>query len=120
MRFYYNGELVRTSKNHIYTHAVINTENNACMGCRANKENAEAIITSEIASNEKRIANSETAIKALENGKSGYYVKDGRHTWYCKFEKEDTVDRYTESIKWRRERIDYIEKNWKVVELEAK
>lgn len=120
MKFYYNGELVRTSKNHIYTHAVINTENNACMGCRANKENAEAIITSEIASNEKRIANSETAIKALENGKSGYYVKDGRHTWYCKFSKENTVAWYNDCIESRRERIDYIKNNWKVVELEAR
>ena len=119
MKFYYNGHLIRTSKNHIYTHAVINTENNACMGCRASKENAEAVITSEIANIERHIANSESAIKALKNGKGGYYVKEGRRSWYCKFGKDNTVEWYTEGIKWRRERIDYIKSNWKVVELEA-
>jgi hypothetical protein len=120
MKFYYNGQLVRSSKNHTYTHAVINTENNACMGCRTSKENAEAIITSEIADLNRKITNSESAIKALESGKSGYYVKEGRRTWYCKFSKDDTVEWYTEGIERRRERIGYIKTNWQVVELEAR
>lgn len=120
MKFYYNGQLVRTSKNHIYTHAVINAENNACMGCRASKDTAEAVISTEVAQYEKRIANYESATKALESGKSGYYAKEGRHTYFNKFSPDSTVERYRERIEWCREYIDYIKANWKVVELEAR
>lgn len=120
MKFYYNGKLVRTSKNHEYTHAVINITNDGCMGCRASKETAEAIITSEIAQYEKRIANYESAIKALESGKSGYYAKEGRRIYYNKFSSDSTVERYIERIEWCREYINKVMANWQVVELEAR
>jgi len=120
MKFYYNGQLIRTSKNHEYTHAVINITNGGCMGCRASKETAEAIITSEIAQYEKRIANYESAIKALESGKSGYYYKDGRRTYYTKFASDSSIENYTRWIEYNRDYINKIKSNWKVVELEAR
>lgn len=120
MKFYYNGQLVRTSKNHIYTHAVINAKNNACMGCRASKDSAEAIISTEVAQYEKRIANYESAIKALESGRSGYYAKEGRHTYYERFSADRTVEKYTEWIEMNRAYIDNVKANWQVVELEAR
>lgn len=118
MKFYYNGTLVRTSKNHEYTHAVINTVSGGCMGCRVGKDKAEAIISTEVAQYEKRIANYKSAIKALEDGKSGYYAKEGRHTYFNKFSPDSTVEKYRERIEWCREYIDKVKANWQVVELE--
>ena len=120
MKFYYNDKLIRTSKNHIYTHAVIDITTGGCKGCRADKANAEAIISAEVANYEKRISNYENAIKALQNGKSGYYAKDGRHTYYSRFDADSTVEKYTEWIEWNRNYINEVKTNWQVVELEAR
>lgn len=120
MKFYYNNELVRTSKSHIYTHAVIDMATGGCKGCRANRETAEAVISTEIAYFEKKIGNYENAIKAIQNGKDAYYAKDGRRTYYTKIPKDRTVEEYKEWIEWDRDYITYIKENWQVVELEAK
>lgn len=120
MKFYYNGQLVRTSKNHEYTHAVINTANGGCMGCRVGKDKAEAIISTEVAHYEKKISNYTNAIKAMESGKSGYYCKDGRHTYYTKFSADSTIEQYRQWIEWNRDYINKVKTNWQVVELEAR
>ncbi len=120
MKFYYNGKLVRTSKTHAYTHAVIDITTGGCKGCRTSKESAEAVISSEIAQYSKKNDNYKTAIKALENGKSGYYGKDGRRTYYEKFASEDTVEKYNRWIAVNDEYIEEIKANWKVVALEAR
>lgn len=123
MKFYYNGKLIRTSKNHHYTHAVI-TENNEkinCLGCRANRESAESIITERINRTKTGIENGKEMIKALKANKSGYYAKDGRRSYYVRF--SEAPDHYTieNAERWIRENEEYIEeiqKTWKVVELE--
>ena len=69
MKFYYNGKMIRTSKNHIYTHAVINKETGALIGCRKSLELAEAIKTGEINRYYHAIAVHEAEIKALKAGK---------------------------------------------------
>lgn len=120
MKFYYNGHLIRTSKNHIYTHAVIDITDCGCVGCRTGEDKAEAIIRTEISVTERSIANCEAAIKALENGKSGYYAKDGRRTYFCKFTPSNTVEKYNRSIERLKGHIDRINKTWRVVELEAR
>lgn len=120
MKFYYEGKLVRTSKTHEYTHAVIDITTGACKGCRVGKDKAEAIISAEVSYYDKKISNYTNAIKALENGKSGYYAKDGRHTYYCKFSSDITVERYKEWIAWDKDYINSVKANWKVVELEAR
>lgn len=120
MKFYYEGKLVRTSKNHIYTHAVIDVTTGSLKGCRANEDTAYSIITSHIKACELGIKNSEAAIKALEAGKSGYFIKEGRCSYFHKFGKENTKERYIKSIKWNEEEIERVQKNWKVVELEAR
>ena len=120
MKFYYNGQLVRTSKNHEYTHAVIDITDNGCVGCRVGKDNAEAIIRSEISQTEKSIANCLSAIKALEGGKDGFFYKEGRRTWYSKFSKSQTVEYYRGRIEHLSNYIDRINTTWQVVELEAR
>lgn len=120
MKFYYNGKLIRTSKNHEYTHAVIDITDSGCVGCRVGADKAEAIIRTEISQAERSIANCKTAIKALEAGKDGYFYKEGRRTWYCKFSSSNTIERYTESIEHLQNYIDRINNTWQVVELEAR
>ena len=121
MKFYYNGKLIRTSKNHEYTHAVIDITDNGCVGCRVGADKAEAIIRSEISATERSIANCKAAIKALENGKTGYHARENRsRTWFHKFSDRDTVEKYNRSIEQLQGYIDRINATWQVVELEAK
>ena len=98
MKFYYNGVLIRTSKTHNYTHAVIGQKLDdgkyALYGCRTSEEAAQSIITTEINRYKVSIENCKNAIKALNAGKSGYDDKfRGRH-YYIKFGKGDTVESY--------------------------
>lgn len=120
MKYYYNGKLIRTSKNHIYTHAVIDIADYECIGCRPSEDKAEAIIKSEIAQAERSIANCKSAIKALESGKRGYSHKEARRTWFHDFYPSDTIQRYTESIDRIEKYIEEVNSNWRVVELEMK
>lgn len=123
MKFYYNGKLVRTSANHIYTHAVIKGEKNGkylVEGCRANKEAAEQIITSRINWCKGNIKDAENAIKALENGESGYWYTFRGTRWFNKFTSRSTVEIYKESIEMNLRDIEQVKNNWKVVELEAR
>ena len=120
MKFYYLGKLMRTSKNHMYTHAVVDMRTGECIGCRANEENAHAIIRTELSQCERSIANCRSAIKALRDGKSGYYEKEGRRTWYNRFSPSTTEERYTTSIERIEQYMDRIKRDWCVVELEAR
>ena len=120
MKFYYNGKLIRTSKNHEYTHAVIDITTGKCKGCRANEYTASTIISTECAWYERQIDNYRNAIKALESGKKGYYAKDGRRTYFSRFDADASVENYTRWIEWNMEHIKEIKANWKVVELEAR
>lgn len=120
MKYYYNGQLIRTSKNHIYTHAVIDITDNGCVGCRADEDKAEAIIRTEISATKRSIENCKSAIKALESGKDGYFVKEGRRTWFNRFTSTSTVERYSEAIERLNAYIDRINTTWRVVELEAR
>ena len=122
MKFYYNGQLIRTSKNHEYTHAILD-EKGICQGCRTSKQACQSYINTEINRCRQEIENDERCIKALQEGKSGYYYKDGRKTWYSKFEKGNnwhTVEFREENIKFLQARIEIMESKWQVVELEQR
>ena len=121
MKFYYNGKLIRTSKCHIYTHAVIDTATGRCEGCRADKKNAESIISSEISRHQKGIEDCKRCINAVNQGKKGvrFYERNG-WSWFRKFEEDDTVEHFEKWIKSHDENIERIKQNWKVVELEAR
>ena len=123
MKFYYNNQLVRTSKNHEYTHAVIVIDADGkigCIGCRTSLQAAQAVKQGEINACYRGIDNANEAIKALQAGKEGYYYLDGRKKWYAKFDKDRTVDYYKEWIEGNKRHIKKIEDEWQVVELEAR
>ena len=117
MKFYYNGQLVRTSKTHEYTHAVV-TKSGDCIGCRTNRQNAEYIISTEIHQNEMGIKNAKAAIEAIKAGKSIYRCHIGNRSYYEKCGK--SIEYYEKWIKNNEERIEYIRNNWIVVELEQR
>lgn len=126
MKFYYNGQLIRTSANHIYTHAVLN-EKGKCLGCRSNRQAAEAIITTAIHGHEDGIANEKAAIEALKKGQTMVRFKDGnRYYWYnlkrstWLGEKALDPSYYESCIISARNCIEQIRATWKVVELEAR
>lgn len=120
MKFYYNGKLIRTSKNHTYTHAVISKANGRCLGCRANRANCESIINSEIHQYERAIEDLQERIGALDLGKTYYYVTFRGRSWKEKFTENDTVENYLARIKEYEEYIDHVKNTWKIVELEQK
>lgn len=126
MKFYYNDQLMRTSKNHNYTHAVVIEREDGtirCYGCHKDRKGCEAEITREINSCHTGIENAQAAIKALNAGKAGYYSKYGRgKSCWIPFKEctHPTVERYEECINDRKATIDKINRTWKVVELEAR
>lgn len=119
MKFYYNGELVRTSKNHVYTHAVINRVDGKviCLGCSSSKNGAEKIISKEVSRSERFIENYKRAINALNSGKSGYYWKEGRNTSFIHFNASDTIEVYKRRIKDNENAIERCN-SFEIVELE--
>ena len=120
MKFYYNDKLIRTSKNHEYTHAVIDANTGVCKGCRTNYQACASIISSEINSEINSIKDDEEMLKAIRTGKNYYTVKFGRHTFREKIRPDHTVERITGWINGHKEKIEYINKNWKIVELERR
>lgn len=120
MKYYYNNTLIRTSKTHKYTHAVINEVDGKviCYGCSSSKAGAEKIKNTEISYYQRRIANGQNALKALDAGKSGYYYKDGRHTEFIKFEEHDRefYERYLDEAEQAVERYN----KWQIVEIEER
>lgn len=120
MKFCCNGKLVRTSKNHVYTHAVINIETGSVIVCRASKESAESFIATEINTCERGIANARAGLKAFKAGKSYYYIKYGRKNWREFICNTDTEKTFTDWMERFEERKKNVIANWRVVKLEAK
>ena len=123
MKFYYNGQLMRTSKNHNYTHAVVIEDEKGlrCYGCHKDAKGCEAEINRSINECLRGIDNANEALKALAAGKDGYYAKDGRgRRWFTKFKNTSTVEFYNNWINDNKAYIDTVRRTWKVVELEAR
>ena len=119
-RFYYGEKLIRTSKTNTYTHAAININTGECYGCSSTIRGAQANIDRIVNGNEEAIRNAQTAVKALENGKAGFYGKEGRYTYWHKFEAKDTLEKYQRRIADCTKNIEWIHENLRVVELEQR
>ena len=108
MKFYYNGQLVRTSKTHQYKYALINTETGKCYACGADRKNPEAELRY-------RSANLVT-YRAVRDGQ--YRQKDKYH---CTAEQiRKNAEKYYGSLENAiAEQEEYVA-NLKIVELEAR
>jgi hypothetical protein len=117
IRYYYNGELMRTSA-HTYTHAVLD-EKGKCIACRNGLDNAIKAKEAEKQWDKRIIRDSQTAIKALQAGRTYYIYKIGGAACKYRFEDGDTVTKYQEQIERSMAHIAVID-GYQVVELEAK
>ena len=120
MKFYYNNELIRTSKNHEYTHAVINVETGGCKGCRTSAKACESIISSELRAYKESIENCEERIEALKSGRPWYYETFRGRIYKEALRKDHTIEQQEERIESLKKTMEYIRNNWQIVELERR
>lgn len=119
-KFYYNGNLMRTSQNHIYTHALIHISGGKPITCSASYDGCLKEKNKRLSHCNQEINNCKAEIKALQNGKAGFYYKDGRDTWYHKFSKDETIEKAQETLDWYTKRIETITNEYIIVELEMR
>lgn len=117
MKFYYNGNLIRTSKTHTYTHAVLKPDGKA-FACSSSLDGAKKAVQKEISGWEASKNNCRKAIKAINAGQSYYFCQHGRMTYKVSL-KGETVADYERRM---REYDSFIEmyKSYQIVELEAR
>lgn len=120
MKFYYNGELVRTSKNHHYTHAIFNVEKNALVSCHASEDLARKAKASEISGWRSGIENGKRMVKAFESGKSYYRAKVGNREFTAKIGRNETLESLQQWVESREAGLKNVEENWQIVELEER
>lgn len=121
MKFYYNDHLIRTSKTHHYTHACISFKEDGTLvvhGCSTSKAGAEKVKNREISDFERCIFSHRACIKALEEGKKGYYNKRHEFISFAQYRDFDLESerRYLEGDLAHLERI----KKWQIVEVEER
>lgn len=117
MKFYYNGQLVRTSKTHEYHYGILNIDGTRVSSCHGTLKDAEKEMAKAPASCRTFISECKAAIHAIENGKTTFPRKICGRTYYepTKYTKEE----YEGMIERTNARIAELGKR-KIVELEAK
>ena len=117
MKFYYNGNLIRTSKTHTYTHAVLKPDGKP-FACSSSLDGAKKAIQKEIGGWETSKKNCREAIKAINAGKPYCFFQHGRMTIKVSL-KGETVADYEKHIQ-EYDRIIEKYKSYQIVELEAR
>lgn len=112
MKFYYNGELVRTSKTHEYSHGVLH--NGKVVSCHAGRDLAVKAMNSRISQAESRIRDCREAVAAIERGERFFWTKFGGSSYRA--EVVATKEHYLLSIEQWKE----YQKGFEIVELEAR
>lgn len=120
MKFYFEGQLIRTSKTHHYTHACIIRKDYEiiCRGCSSTKQGAEKVKADELAYLDRAIEGYKRAIEAFEAGKSGYVSK--RNGFIRFSEINFDLEKWQGYLKSDREHRERIEKTWQIVEIEER
>ena len=121
MRYYYNGQLIRTSKTHQYSFACISISEDGkyiCKGCSSTKAGAEKVKNEVLARFEKGIYSAEASIEAIKAGKKGYYNR--KHEWipFSTMGYGITIEENESIIEYNRAKLEEVKK-WQIVELEA-
>lgn len=117
MKFYYNGQQVRTSKTHVYTHGIMGT-NGKIISCHGSREAAEKAFAKLGVIQREWIRNSNSAIKALETGKTFYFSTVCRVSYKVSLAGKSVKD-YLNTIA-KAERILDEYSRYQIVELEAR
>lgn len=112
MKYYYNGQLIRTSKTRTYTHAVL--YNGKCRACSGSYELARKALAQCQSYTTEAIRDSKDAIAAIERGSSHYRPRRRGGSFLVRVTttKEGYLARIADLEK-------YLE-GWEIVELEAR
>lgn len=122
MKFYYEGQLIRTSKTHHYTHACINRNKTddgkfEVYGCSASRAGAEKPKREKLTMYEHVIDSCNRALQAIEDGKKGYYTRKHEFISFKEYPWLSTREK-AEAEKARAEaHYKAISENWIVVEI---
>ena len=119
MKFYYNDKLLRTSKTHVYTHALLDHNGNV-ITCSATREGCKKELSRRIREIERRLTNHENAMKAHAAGKSQVRWLDGRTSFYTNLNDFKNLDGFAKYIEAAKASIRIMNQEWKIVELEAR
>lgn len=111
MKFFYNGKLIRTSKTHKYTHAVMLGDR--LISCASSYDLAVKSYNSYVGTYKRNQVNYRRAMSALSNGKDYYVNVDGKKV------SKDCMYSYEEYTKFLNH-SDYVVENTKIVELEER
>lgn len=116
MKFYYDGKLVRTSKTHVYSHAVLWA--GEVVACSGSYELARKELASRISRLESSNNNCKLAVAAIERGDRFYWAKEkcGRGWNSYRVKIEWSKEKYLEIIAANEE----TKKKYEIVELEAR
>ena len=120
MKFYYNGKLVRTSKNHEYRFGVYNKARQGMASCHSTRELAEKTLQTFINEPLHWIENDKRAIQAIKDGKAKYCVKEGNREYMMPLGNRNKVEIWEQYIKDNQVTYEYRKNNYCVVELEAR
>ena len=125
MKFYFNGKLIRTSKNHEYKYAIL-SENDGVWSCHSTLEAAEKEYRKPIAARETDIHECMVAIEMLKNGRNYMEVRRGGRWFKVQLKGKDhrgddkadvaTWEKYIKNDKTAIESLN----TRKIVELEAR
>lgn len=123
MKFYYNNELIRTSKTHEYKYALLSSSGK-CVTCSTSKDRAESELTSRINSSNDKIHNYKNIIHAIETGATHYDHTYGRETLKVKLDAKNydvhTLDGAKKYLENEEKHLEDLKTGWKVVELDAR
>lgn len=123
MKFYYEGQLIRTSKTHHYSFACINRNKNddgkfSVYGCSATRAGAEKVKEDQLRIFHRTIEYNTLAMKAKAEGKKGYRNTRGE---FIRFQNEETPEEYIEACKRHIEQAERgykgVSENWIIVEI---
>lgn len=120
MKYFFEGQQIRTSKTHHYTHACIIRKDNKiiCRGCSSTKAGAEKVKADELAYLDRAIESYKKAIEAFEAGKSGYVSKRNGFVRFSEINFD--LEKWQEYLKSDREHREHIEQTWEIVEIEER
>lgn len=118
MKFYYEGNLIRTSKTRVYSFALLNSLGKA-VTCSANREACEREQRRSLNEHETRIKNYRNALEAQKAGKKNVQWTDSGKTFDLPLYRVGNLEKLPEWIENEKASIAIVQ-SWKVVELEAR
>ena len=118
MKFYYDGQLIRTSKTHIYTHACIRKGENGyiCLGCSSTRAGAEKVKNDKMRELENAVYSYTARIEAIKAGKTGFY--NIKHKWISFKECHNvTLEELERRLEISKASVERVKNEWMIVEV---